>query len=357
MATYVPPRDAYELQVAVTAGRVLAREDVGVFDDLLEHGLSYEGASAIARHLDALVGRTLDGPSVLACRTVERIAARCRSSPKRGRWSSLVTLREPSAGVPLVFVHPIGGNAFWYLNLCRKLEPDQGVLALHARGLDLTEAPHEDVTSMARSYVRELQEAIPDGPYALAGWSFGGLVAFEMAQQLAARSERVALLTLFDVGPVDPGRTPATPEAALGLLVHALRLDRVAAALMELPAADRIVEMLRQARQRRIVPPDCTVAQIERMLWLNALHLAAMAGYAFTPSEARHARLLRWQRGRPRLERRHERQRVGARPPRHPLRRARPHPPRRDSAATASCARRDGACQRVGASPERPDVR
>lgn len=279
MASYVPPRDAYELQVAVTAASATDRRDVGAFDDLVELGLSREAATRMAERLAARLGRRLSAEAVLAARTVAEVAAAYRACPKTGTWSSLVTIREARGQLPLVFVHPIGGNAFWYLNLCRKLEQDRGLYGFQARGLDLTEVPHRGIEEMAAAYAAELRAAVPHGPYVLAGWSFGGLVAFEVARQLAAAGEPVPLAVLFDVGPHDRGLVPATREAAWGLLVHALRLDRFALRLMALPERERAEEVAQLALRSHALPAGCGVAEVERMLELNLVHLEATERY------------------------------------------------------------------------------
>jgi thioesterase domain-containing protein len=279
VASYVPPRDAYELQVAVNAGQVLAAgDDIGAFDDLSELGLTRAAAGELSDRLAALLGRRVSPATILGARTVACIAAVCRSAPKRGRWSSLVTMRGGAPGAALVFVHPIGGNAFWYLGLCRKLGGGHELYALQARGLDLTEAPHRTIEEMAAAYVAELRVARPSGPYVVLGWSFGGFVAFEMTRLLVAEDE-VPLVVLFDVHPRDLGAVQPTSEAAWRLLIHAVRLDRIAGELLACPAEERADEIVRRATQLRIVPEGFTAAEIERMAELNLVHLAAMARY------------------------------------------------------------------------------
>jgi aspartate racemase len=76
--------------------------------------------------------------------------------------------------------------------------PNQPVYGLQPLGLDGKQTPHQRVEDMAAHYIKEIQSIQPNGPYYLGGFSFGGLVAFEVAQQLQARGEKVALLALFD---------------------------------------------------------------------------------------------------------------------------------------------------------------
>jgi thioesterase domain-containing protein len=78
------------------------------------------------------------------------------------------------------------------------LHHDQPFFALQARGVDGTTRPHRSIEEMARAYVEEIRALRPHGPYFLAGYSGGGVVAFEMAQQLKALGEEVPLLVFFD---------------------------------------------------------------------------------------------------------------------------------------------------------------
>lgn len=275
MASYVPPRDPYELQVAAAAADALGRRDVGAFDDLVELGLSAPAAARVEGQLAAALGRRLPAEALLDARTVAGVAAACRAQPKVAPWSSRVTVRPAGDGLALAFVHPIGGNAFWYLDLCRKLGDDLGLYLLHARGLDVEEEPHRTIEQMAAAYAEELRAAAPAARWVLSGWSFGGLVAFETARRLAAAGAQAPLVALFDVGPQNQRIVPPSREAAWGLLIHALRLDRHALRLLALPERERVATTLELATSSRALPSDHAAAHVERMLELNLIHLEA----------------------------------------------------------------------------------
>jgi len=85
-----------------------------------------------------------------------------------------------------------------YATLARRLGTDQPLYGLQAQGLTDDRPPHERVEDMATEYLQAIRTVQPAGPYQLAGWSLGGLVAFEMAQQLTRAGETVALLAVFD---------------------------------------------------------------------------------------------------------------------------------------------------------------
>ncbi|HIA01081.1 MAG TPA: non-ribosomal peptide synthetase, partial [Myxococcales bacterium] len=102
----------------------------------------------------------------------------------------------------LFCVHPIGGNVLSWHALALRLGHQQSVYGLQSVGLfDGVEA-QDEVESMARRYVLAVRQVQKQGPYRLAGYSFGGLVAFEMARQLQAVGEQSSLLLLDAPSPV-----------------------------------------------------------------------------------------------------------------------------------------------------------
>src|SRR5262249_19016755 len=105
-----------------------------------------------------------------------------------------------SSEPPLFCVHPGGGGVLCYVDLAYYLGPHYPVYGLKARGWDDGQEPSESIEEMASTYVEAIREAQPAGPYRLAGWFFGALVALEMAQQLRRRGEEVGFLASFDAG-------------------------------------------------------------------------------------------------------------------------------------------------------------
>ncbi len=115
--------------------------------------------------------------------------------PKRPAFSPLVPLKTGVPGRPLFCVHPVGGNVLCYADLARRL--DRPVYGLQSLGLGGGE-PQESVEAMAAAYAAEVARVQPEGPLALAGWSIGGAIAWEMARQLTQDGREVSLLALID---------------------------------------------------------------------------------------------------------------------------------------------------------------
>jgi acyl transferase domain-containing protein/thioesterase domain-containing protein/aryl carrier-like protein len=146
------------------------------------------------------------------------LAADVKSSSVRMASRSLVEIARGGDRPPLFCVHGAGGNVLNFRDLSWGLHHDQPLFALQARGIDGTSNPHGSIEEMAQAYIEEIRALRPRGPYLLAGYSGGGVVAFEMAQQLTALGEEVPLLVFFDTfHPQMPIRTVSLDRMLLRL--------------------------------------------------------------------------------------------------------------------------------------------
>jgi amino acid adenylation domain-containing protein len=119
-------------------------------------------------------------------------------------WSPVIALERRGAGTPVFCVHPSLGSVASYEALARALGADRPIYALTPIGLALDQTPDPRVEAMAARYLAAIRDVQPHGPYLLAGHSFGGLVAFELAHQLQRAGERVAGLALLDTAAPGP---------------------------------------------------------------------------------------------------------------------------------------------------------
>lgn len=115
-----------------------------------------------------------------------------------GTSSSLVKIQPSGSKPPFFGVHGKADNVIPYYNLARYWDQEQPVYGLQPQGLDGKQVPHNRFEDMATHYIREIHSIQPEGPYFLGGYSMGACVALEMAQQLHAQGQKVALLALFD---------------------------------------------------------------------------------------------------------------------------------------------------------------
>jgi amino acid adenylation domain-containing protein len=192
------PRTALEQVVATTWQDCLGVAQVEVYDDFFQLGGHSLIAVQVMARLAQETGQRLPLATLFEHPTVEKLAAVLQQAHQPGAWSSLVPIKPQGTKTPLYIVHGAGFNVLIFNALSKKMAPDQPVYGLQAKGLDGIEEPSESVEEMAAHYVAAITAANPTGPYALAGYSFGGIVAFEMARQLMAAGKQVKFLGMFD---------------------------------------------------------------------------------------------------------------------------------------------------------------
>jgi amino acid adenylation domain-containing protein len=134
----------------------------------------------------------------------------------------LVAIQPHGTKRPFFCVHPGGGSPLCYVELARYLGSDQPFFGFQAPSLVDGRNPLRHVDAIAASYIEAMRRVQPTGPYLIGGWSFGGLVACDMARQLEAQGERVALVALLDGGVVELKRRTGlqTLRNLLGILAE-----------------------------------------------------------------------------------------------------------------------------------------
>nr|VFK35987.1 MAG: amino acid adenylation domain-containing protein [Candidatus Kentron sp. MB]VFK77581.1 MAG: amino acid adenylation domain-containing protein [Candidatus Kentron sp. MB] len=196
---YIAPRTSVESTVCDICAQVVGVERMGVHQSFFKLG----GNSLSAVRVVALIGKRigLDLPlrALFEHPTPAGLANAIRD---RKAWEPklIFPLRsvENTPKPPLFCIHPVWGGVFCYQELADCLGADQPVYGIQAVGFEGSDAPLTDIGAMVARYVEEITAIWPEGPCNLYGWSFGGLVAFEMAHVLRARNREVTLLALGD---------------------------------------------------------------------------------------------------------------------------------------------------------------
>ncbi|MER7761428.1 amino acid adenylation domain-containing protein [Streptomyces sp. NPDC097619] len=244
-AALVPPRDATEERLAGIWAELLGGGPVGVHEDFFELGGHSIDALRLTGRVNAAFGAGLSVGTLLERPTVARLAELLREdAPARpGRAEPApVRIRPEGELPPLVLVHPVGGQVLCYRALAAALAPGRPVLGLAAPAPRADGRPRT-VAELAEAHLDTLERALPTGPFHLAGWSFGGLLAHRMAAVLAARGRPAASLTLLDTAHPDPEAVPADEAGLLEWfhedLARTAGTDPGAARLTELRAALR----------------------------------------------------------------------------------------------------------------------
>ena len=209
---FVAPRDPLEQQLVNLWEDIFDVERIGVRDNFFDLGGHSVTAVRLFAHVKKLTGKNLPLVTLFQAPTIEQLADILRQQGWKSPWASLVPIKPGGSKPPFYCVHGVGGSILEYLDLAKYLDTDQPFYGLQAIGLD-GNRPIEQLTleQMATRYIDEMRAFQPRGPYYLGGSSFGGTVAYEMAQQLRALGEEVAFLALFDTnGPGYPRPLPTT---------------------------------------------------------------------------------------------------------------------------------------------------
>ncbi|MGK7932301.1 MAG: condensation domain-containing protein [Microcystaceae cyanobacterium] len=195
---FIAPRDQLETELVALWEEILGIKPIGITDNFFSVG----GHSVLALRLFAEIekkyGKNLGLATLFLAPTIEGLANLLRSEQDVTTWSSLIPIQPRGSNPPLFCFHAVGGNALTYVDLSFHLGPEQPVYGLQARGLDGKTPFDTCIEDMATHYLEEILTLDFQGPYFLAGLSGGGVIAFEVAQQLQAQGKQVALLALFD---------------------------------------------------------------------------------------------------------------------------------------------------------------
>jgi thioesterase domain-containing protein len=183
----------------------LGVELVGVKDNFFDLGGDSLLAVRMVARLQKRLKREIPLSSVIEAGTIESLAQILRDRESGNGKSPLVAMQPRGSRHPFFCVHPGSGNVLCFLALTQRMDIDRPFYGI--QDPSVLEDPGQEEIDMAASiedlagrYIEVVKTAQPHGPYHLGGWSFGGFVAFEMAQQLLRQGEEVGLLAILDTG-------------------------------------------------------------------------------------------------------------------------------------------------------------
>ncbi|WP_328549963.1 non-ribosomal peptide synthetase [Streptomyces sp. NBC_00366] len=202
-----PPRTPDETALAALFAEALGLPQVSATDSFFDLGGHSLMAIQLVRRICARLGTELTVRDLFETPTVQGLAQRLRphsataaSAPRApsNDFGVLLPLRTRGSRPPLFCIHPGFGLSWSYAALMRRLDGEQPVYALQARGIIPGEEMPDSYQELLDDYLRQIRDVRPHGPYRLLGWSFGGLVAHSLATRLQAEGERVELVAMLD---------------------------------------------------------------------------------------------------------------------------------------------------------------
>jgi thioesterase domain-containing protein/acyl carrier protein len=243
---FVAPQTELERRLVEIWERVLDVRPIGIKDDFFELGVSSIVAAQLFAKIDHELGQNLPLGAVFQAPTVESLAALLEGPEGETRWTSLVPIQSQGSKPPIFCVHGGAGTILHLQPLARRLGGDQPFYALQSRGLYGGAPPIQTVEEMSAHYLAELKTVQSEGPYYLAGYCFGTIVAFDMAQRLRRNGEEVHLLAMFN------GPSPSWIKQ-WGSFVNqpSHRKPRPDAQSSSMPLRSKVVRVLRDPERRR----------------------------------------------------------------------------------------------------------
>jgi amino acid adenylation domain-containing protein len=215
--TYIAPRNHLEKTLVGIWAEVLGAQQVGLDDDFFDlGGHSLVGVRLLAK-IKKIYQVNLELAVLFEARTVRQFADVIRKlkQPTSGEYT-LVPIQPNGSRIPFFCVHGVGGGVLNYQAIAKALGPDQPFYAFRSLLLTWEDIRETSIEELASAYIKEMRSFFPQGPYLIGGGSFGGIVAFEMAQQLYAQGAEPALLVLFDTSAPGSVQSVGTTEKLRG---------------------------------------------------------------------------------------------------------------------------------------------
>ena len=200
-AVYHAPETDLERQLTLMWQDLLGLDSIGVDDNFFDLGGHSLLAARLIARIEKQMGTNIPMATLFEAPTISQLASRLRQGSYEGSWSPLVELHVPKEGTtanPFFCVHSLGANLVSFRNIAAWTRADRLIYGLQPHGLDGRQEPFETIEQMASGYLEEVRKKQPQGPYLLGGVCLGGVIAYEMAQQLYAVGESVGLLVLID---------------------------------------------------------------------------------------------------------------------------------------------------------------
>ena len=294
------PADGVEGDLAAMWRVVLELDEVDAREDFFDLGGHSLSAVQLFRRIRDTFGVDLPLATLFEAPTIAELAVLLRDRIAAGRSPasatrpgtgvrvaatlpasrSLVAVKHGAGRTPLFVVHGAGGHVLNIKDLARAMHPSQSVLGLQASGIDGVSALGETIEQMARTYLEDVRAVQPHGPYFLAGYSGGGVIAFEMARRLEAAGEPIGVLAFIDTF------HPQMPVPQINVFTRLERLRREGPAYVR-DALDRRRRSFRDERDWRRLEKHLAAGEpvplALRELYLIRNFLKAASGYEPEP--------------------------------------------------------------------------
>lgn len=287
----VAARDAYEETLVEIWQEVLGIARIGVTDRFFELGGDSMQSVQLMMKTRKEFGIEIPLAVLLQGDTVAEMAGFLRQNQAAHR-SPLVAIQPHGEKPPLFCIHPVGGNVLCYSLLAGSLDVDQPVYGIQARGVEGECEPTDSIDLMVNDYIDVIREVQPTGPYHLAAWSSGGVVAYELARRLRAQGEEIPLVALFDsyspeLLDIDADDESAVLVELIGFFnrFYQLQVELNYEQLSRLDSDSRIQLLMDSVQQSGFLPSEIDESYVRRFLGVCRANLRAIEGFQAEPDD------------------------------------------------------------------------
>lgn len=193
---YTAPRTEEEKMVASIWKESLNLEHIDIYSNFFEIGGHSIKAVKVMIEIEKKIGKQIPLSALFEYSTIEKFAQLLNPDSKI-ESDCLVPIKQNGNKVPLFIVHGAGLDVLNFVNLSKHFDEDQPIYAIQGSAKEYDKW-YESIEAMAAHYIDAIVKIHPKGPYALAGFSFGGIIAFEMTRQLKEQEKNVSLTALLD---------------------------------------------------------------------------------------------------------------------------------------------------------------
>ncbi|MBG1264976.1 non-ribosomal peptide synthetase [Nostoc sp. WHI] len=291
---FVEPRNQLELQLVQIWSKILKVDKVGVQDNFFDLG----GHSLLAPYLMAQIkqqfGKDISLTTLFQNPTIEQLATIVQKDSDYSNSSSLVAIQPNGSNLPFFCVPGAGGKPFYFYHLGRYLGADQPLYSFQNELYLYGELePVTRIEDIASNYIQAMQAVQPQGPYFLGGHSYGGNVAFEMAQQLVHQGHLVALLVVIDASAptykdkqmlidyINWDDTRWLAEVIKGVEVFLEKnVDLSYDTLQSLAVEEQLKYVLQHLKMVNMLPPNAETTQLKNMVQAYKASCLCLVDYA-----------------------------------------------------------------------------
>lgn len=285
-SNFVFPRNDLEKQLSEIWLEILELNKLSIKDNFFTLGGHSLLAVKLMSEIERKLGINLPISLIFKAGNIEDLAQEINRIQttiySHKNYDSLVLMKQGNHNInPLFLIHPIGGEVFCYNDLVSYLDTERSCYGLTYPNVK-TSPKYQSIEDLASTYLDEIKKIQNDSKYLLGGWSYGGLISFEMAKQLNKQGKNIELLILIE--PSIPSGIKQTNENLLFIdFIANLTLNKDINInndqLKLLPIAEQVKIVLKQLKENNILPQQYKLSKFQEQFTIFKHNVEAISKY------------------------------------------------------------------------------